>query len=78
MAVTSYRYQTDPGTLGIPGTPDVNPGARSTIGEYGGDALVTDSLVEQVLGLEPPPAMGKPFGIGRRGSQGGPLGPERR
>ena len=77
VAVTSYRYQTPPGILGYPGTPDINVNYWSTFGEYEGDAVVTESFVDQVLGLEPPPSIGKPFGGSRLGnlSEGGHLGP---
>lgn len=80
VAVNSYRYQTSPGTLGFPGTPDINRNVFSTFGEYEGDAVVTKGLVDQVLGLAPPPAMAKPFGFSSRGKvdEGGPLGPAHR
>jgi len=80
VGVNSYRYSLPDDFWGYSGNSDIDPppsGAKSTFGEYEGDALVTEELVEQVLGLAPSPPIGKPFGPVDPSIQGGALGSAR-
>jgi hypothetical protein len=78
VAVNSYRYSLPDDFFGYTGNSDIAPppdGPNSTFGEYEGDALVTEDLIEQILGLASPPPIGKPFGPMDPSIQGGALGP---
>lgn len=78
LAVNSYVFTVGPeGLNGTIGNSDINPAVGFTWGEYEGDALVTEDLIQQTLGLAPPPASSKPFGFSPGGTNvvGGALGP---
>ncbi len=75
VAVTSYRFEMPNNFGGFSGNSDINVGTFSTYGEYGGDAVVTDELIDQILGLAPSAPMNRPVFPAGPVSQGDPLGP---
>jgi hypothetical protein len=73
IAVNSYVFRIPENWGGFVGTSDLTGNWDFSWGEFEADALVDDSLVDQVLGLELVDPPSPPFGLAKTGVNGGTL-----